>query len=117
MTDDGPLQFLGESEFHSGLAVSVVIATILGAIGAWRRRGGASPMPLAGLAFAASALAALTQHRDVPGGLVAGVALVAIAGLALDGGWLPQPLAAAAALPGASLIAFSGDLMDVRWIR
>lgn len=116
MTDGGPLQFLSEPEFRSGLLLGALASGVALVLGLWqaRRRGA---LPLGGVALAGATLLALSDHREVPSGLVWGVVLLGLAGLTADLRWLPLPLAALLAVPGAACIAQNGELVDVHWIR
>jgi hypothetical protein len=104
-------------EFTAGLLPGLLALAFGGTAGvAWRLMRG-TPLPAAGLLLAAGAMWGLWEAVTLPPGLVEGV--VALAGAGLAAGTLPMPQITGTilAIPGAWMLAYRGDLVEVDWIR
>jgi hypothetical protein len=69
------------------------------------------------LLFAAAGAAGLGRSKDLPSGLIFGLIALAGAGLVVELLRLPRLAAFALAVPGAWLLAYQAELVEVGWIR
>jgi hypothetical protein len=111
------LDALPAKEFGAGLQAGL-LALVIGAVAGvgWRVLRG-TPIPAAGLLLAGGVAWGLREAVAVPPGLVEGLA--ALAGAGIVAGILPKSEIAGAllAIPGAWILAYRTDLVDVEWIR
>jgi hypothetical protein len=76
-----------------------------------------TPLPIGGLLFAAAGAAGLGRFVGLPRGLIFGLIALAGAGLVVELLRLPRLAAFALAVPGAWLLAYQAELVEVGWIR
>jgi hypothetical protein len=108
---------LPAEEFGAGLQAGL-LALVLGAVaGVGWRLVLRAPLPAAGLLLAGGAAWGLREAVALPPGLVE--ALTALAGAGLVASILPKPQIAGPilAVPGAWILAYRADVVDVDWIR
>ena len=99
-----------QAEFQAGLrfgAIALAVGLVAGLLGKLRDR---PPLPVAGVLFAAAALAGLADARSVPDGLVAGILFLAIGGLVDDLSTAPVYIRPVLAAPGLWVILSQVDL-------
>lgn len=109
---DALLDPLDQPEFTDGVAVGLwallAVALVGAAFRGWARR----PAPVAGFGVAGAAFVAMGETLDVPDELLLGAALCAAAGLLVDLFDLSPLIVAAAAVPGAWIVASAPGVAD-----
>lgn len=95
-----------------GLPYGLAGLAVVVAAGAITRR---YPVPIAGVAYVAAGVAAVSTVRSIPGAVLAG--LVALGAAGAIGHWIPGGLVPLLCLPGALLLATDGSLVEVGWFR
>jgi hypothetical protein len=117
MTDPSHLDAFASIEFGAGLQAGL-LTLVVGAVAGlgWRLVRGV-PLPAVGLLLAVGTAWGLREAVALPPGLVEG--LTALAGAGLVAAILPRPEIAGAilAFPGAWILAYRADVVDVDWIR
>jgi hypothetical protein len=117
MMDPIAIDALPAEEFGVGLQAGL-LALVVGAVAGlgWRLFRG-TPLPAAGLLLAGGAAWGLREAVVLPPGLVEG--LTALAGAGLVASILPRPevVGPILAVPGAWILAFRADVVEVDWIR
>jgi len=95
-------------------ALEIGFGLIAGGAALVLRRG---PLPIGGLLFAAAAAAGLGRSVGLPPGLIFGLIALAGAGVVVEFFRLSRLAAFALAVPGAWLLAYQAELVEVGWIR
>jgi hypothetical protein len=96
-------------EFSAGLGFGLIAG---GAALVPRR----APLPIGGLLFVAAGAAGLGRSVGVPRGLILGLIALAGAGIVVELLRLPRLAALAVVVPGAWLLAYDAELVEVGWI-
>jgi hypothetical protein len=76
-----------------------------------------APLPIGGLLFAAAGAVGLGRSVGLPRGLILGLIALAGAGLVVEHLRLSRLAAFALAVPGAWILAYQAELVEVGWIR
>jgi hypothetical protein len=110
-------EVLDATQFTTGLsfggpAVAVTAVVALAWVAVFRRRG-----PLAGLALAAAGLLAMADVFDIPEALVAGIVVLAIAGLIASLTPWSDAVGLALSIPGALMVVEADGIPDVSWMK
>ena len=115
----GPIRdFIGQSEFHTGLLLAVALAAAAALWGAAARRRGNPPPPIGGVLIGAGFAIGIAITTVLPWSVFAGLVLLGIAGLAaaaLDGRDRAL-LGAALAVPGAIVLSTHTGSPRSHWV-